>query len=68
MPRRFQQMIVGIQRAGLGPDSLRLVLLSQLPQNFAEVCRNVAIVIVRIRRLEKGQRIGRAPLAEVHPT
>ncbi len=51
MPRRFQQMIVGIQRAGLGPDSLCLVLLTQLPQHFAQVRRNVAIVIVRIRRV-----------------
>jgi hypothetical protein len=67
MPRRFQQLIVGIQRAGLGPDPLRLVLLSQLPQDFAQVRRNVAIVIIRIRRFQKRQRIGRAPLAEVHP-
>ena len=67
MPRRFQQLIVGIHRAGLGPDSLGLILLSQLPQDFAQVCRNVAVVIVGIRHFQKGQRIGRAPFAEVYP-
>ena len=50
MPSRFQQMIVGIQRGGLGPDSLRLVLLPQLPQDFAQMRRNVAIMIIRVRR------------------
>jgi hypothetical protein len=51
MSRRLEQMIVRIQRAGLGPDSLCIILPTQMPQHFAQVSRNIAVMIVYVCRV-----------------
>ena len=57
MPRRLEQMIVRVQRQGLGPDPLRLILLARTPQHLAQMRGDIAIAILGVGRIEIRQRL-----------